>query len=285
MKLFTERLRHRLDVWWAVPGGLRNPSAWKGPLHRLLDTHRARDRDWSIARWQCCAHWQRCLNNKLTAREYAAMHGVATPDLLWSGRRLHRLPVQTLPTRFVVRRAWGAGARQTHLLVDGMELLDGRRCSPQQLHRDLLRQYGRWSIHPLLVEEFLEDAAGRQRALEVNLYCFGGRVGLIEHIERAGRISYRCAYDAEWHPFAAGVHTERPRPQPLARPAALDQMVEVAGRLAATYGTFVRVDLYLTSRGLVFGEFSSTPFGGKGISPWADELLGRMWEAHCPAGA
>jgi hypothetical protein len=57
---------------------------------------------------------------------------------------------------------------------------------------------------------------------------------------------------------------------------------ELRSRLAAAYGTFVRVDLYQSSKGIYFGEFSSTPFNGTHIQPWADHLLGQMWQEHCP---
>ena len=65
------------------------------------------------------------------------MHGVAVPELVWCGRDLARFPVDGLPSRVAVRRAWGAGSAQTHLLVDGRELLDNRACTPQQLYASL----------------------------------------------------------------------------------------------------------------------------------------------------
>lgn len=282
MITFCDRLRQRLDVWWAQPGGWRNPSAWHRPLHRVVDTHRLRSRAWPLQRWKCCDAWQRCLTNKWNAREFAAMHDVPVPQIYWCGRNLLRLPYHALPGRFAVRRAWGAGTCQTHLYVDGRELLDDRPCTPRQLQRDLLRQYGPWTKHPLLIEEFVEPAEGEARAVEFNFYCFGGFVGLVEHFEPAGRTSNRCAYDTAWRPYPEVVYSGRPRARPIARPPQLDAMLAVASRLGAAYGTFVRVDLYLSRDGIRFGEFSSTPFRGSEILPWADALLGRMWAERCP---
>jgi hypothetical protein len=282
MFTFRDRIRHRKDVWWAVPGGLRNPSAWRRPLHRVLDTHQLRHRDWPLARWHCCAAWQRCLSNKYNSREFAAMHGVALPELYWCGRNLGRFPVNEMPSRAAVRYAWGAGSDQTHLLVDGHELLDDRACTPQELYSGLCRQYGRWTVHPLLVEEFLEDSEGRPRATQFNFYCFSGYVGMVEHVDHVGRTSHRTAYDIEWNPFSQGIYAKRPLGDIVARPFEMDEMLEVASRLGAAYGAFVRVDLYLTNKGVYFGEFSSTPFNGNHILPWADKLLGQMWEEHCP---
>jgi hypothetical protein len=210
------------------------------------------------------------------------MHGVAVPELLWCGRDLARFPVDALPARVAVRRAWGAGSAQTHLLVDGRELLDDRPCTPQELHAGLRRQYGRWTVHPLLLEEFLEDAAGKTRATQFNVYCFAGHVGLVEHVEHMGRASHRTAYDPAWAPFPHGVYAGRATAEIIAAPLELEEMLNVARRLGASFGSFVRVDLYQSSKGIYFGEFSSTPFNGTNILPWADHLLGQLWQEHCP---
>lgn len=282
MLTFCDRIRHRKAIWWAVPGGWRNPSAWRRPLHRVRDTHRLRHRDWPLERWRCCAEWQRCLSHKWNSREFAAMHGVAVPTLVWSGRDLSRLPVDALPARLAVRYAWGAGSYQANLLVDGRELLDDRACTPQELYASLRRQYGRWTMHPLLVEEFLEDAAGEPRATQFNFYCFSGHVGMVEHVQHSGRTSRRTAYNPSWHPFPEVVCSQRLRGEPIPRPPEMEEMLAVASRLGAAYGTFVRVDLYMTTKGIYFGEFSSTPFNGTHILPWADHLLGQLWQQHCP---
>ena len=282
MMTFSERIRRRLDIWWAVPGGYRNHSTWRRPLHRFLDTHSLRSRDWPMSRWRCCGKWQRSWNNKWNSREFAAMLGVPVPRLHWAGRNLLRFPTNSLPTRCVVRRAWGAASLQTHIVIDGHELLDDRPCSPRQLHSMLLRQYGPVSIHPLLVEEFLGDEVRHDhRGMEYGFYCFGPHVAVISHAERDGRKSRYCAYDAEWRPHAHGISANRERAAPIPPPARLVEMIAVASRLGEAYGTFVRVDVYSTSRGICFGEFSSTPYGGRDITRWADEHLGGLWEKYC----
>lgn len=279
---FIDRLKSRLHVWWASPGGFRNPSAWRRPFHRLRDTHQLRSRNWSMERWRCCNSWQRSLNNKWNSREFASLHDVPVPELYWHGRNLLRLPVGELPARFAVRRAWGTASKDTRLIVDGRELLDDRPCSPRQLLKVLLRQYGPWSNHPLLIEEFLSDASNKARTLEFNFWCFGEHVGMIEHVEPDGRTRHRCVYDSDWRPFPEVIYSGRPRAQPIARPPELEKMLAFASRLGKAYGTFVRVDFYLSAKGIHFGEFSSTPFGGRGILPWADSALGQMWETYCP---
>ena len=59
-------------------------------------------------------------------------------------------------------------------------------------------------------------------------------------------------------------------------------MILIAKRLGGAFGNFVRVDFYLTSKGIYFGEFSSVPAGYRDFTPFADEYLGRLWEEHIP---
>lgn len=282
MNTFSERILTRKKEWWASPIAWQKPKSWRRSLHRVQDTHCLRHRDRPLARWRCCSAWQRCLSNKWNSREFAALHGVAVPELIWCGRDLSQFPVDRLPSRVAVRCAWGAGSMQTHLLVNGKEILDERACTPRDLHASLRRQYGRWSLHPLLVEEFLDDAAGSPRATQFNFYCFSGHVALIEHVQHDRRTSHRTAYSPEWDLFPEGVTSLRPCADAIHRPKEMDEMVEVASRLGASYESFVRVDLYLSRKGVYFGEFSSTPFNGNNMLPWADHLLGRLWNEHCP---
>jgi hypothetical protein len=66
------------------------------------------------------------------------------------------------------------------------------------------------------------------------------------------------------------------------KPEELEPMNSIAVRLGAAFGSFVRVDLYRTSRGTYFGESSSVSGGRKDYTAFADEYLGRLWEEHIP---
>jgi hypothetical protein len=42
----------------------------------------------------------------------------------------------------------------------------------------------------------------------------------------------------------------------------------------------MRIDMYATDKGAVFGEFTPTPQGGKGYSEWAEKYLGSFWKGE-----
>lgn len=69
-------------------------------------------------------------------------------------------------------------------------------------------------------------------------------------------------------------------PQPP--PRCLDEMLDVSRRLGTAYGTYARIDLFASGEGCVFGEFTSTPRAGRGVTPFADDYLGNLWRQHCP---
>ena len=61
------------------------------------------------------------------------------------------------------------------------------------------------------------------------------------------------------------------------KPDCWEELVATAKDLAGNLNRFTRVDLFATKRGVVFGEFTPTPHGGRGFTKWADKWLGSMW--------
>ncbi|MFM8893528.1 MAG: ATP-grasp fold amidoligase family protein, partial [Planctomycetia bacterium] len=268
--------------WWGLPGGWRNPASWRRPFHRVAERHQLRYRTWPIARWHCCDHWQRSLLNKWNSREFAAMHGVNVPELYWHGRRIGELPLDALPDYFVLRSAWGTQKRGTHVFAAGRDLLDDRVYARSELKAAMLREYGRRSRFPILAEQFMTTADGRhEQGVEYRFYCMRGHVALIQQVEHRGRIGRWRHYFSDWRPIDDRVNTERQSLDVRPRPARLDEMLDIAGRLGAACGTFMRVDLYETAEGCFFGEFSSTPNWARHFTPWADDYLGRLWQEKC----
>ena len=289
MLTFSERLQIRKSVWWGVPGGWRNRANWRRPIHRWLDRTRLRDRSLPLDRWRCCDQWQRCLNNKWNSREFAAMHGVPVPELYWSGRRVSALPMADLPEHVVIRPAWGSGGLETFVMAGDLELLTLQTIPRSELIGRLLEKHGPITRFPILAEEFLTNQAGAyERGVEYCFYVFGDRVGLIHQVLRTGQAGLKTAYHPDWTVFKDQHGQEdlfnalRVGSLHRPRPAKLDEMLGIARTQGSAYGSFVRVDLYLTAKGCTFGEFSSVPLNGQGFTPGADAYLGRLWEETFP---
>ncbi|MET0673676.1 MAG: ATP-grasp fold amidoligase family protein [Microbacterium pygmaeum] len=112
---------------------------------------------------------------------------------------------------------------------------------------------------------------------DYKFFVFHGTCAFIQ--VDAGRFGLRTQdfFDAEWRHLALSGGPPWADPPP-AKPARLDEMLELAGRLG-TGTDFVRVDLYDVGGRIVFGELTSYPAGGD--SPFSPEsfnaVFGRPW--------
>ena len=278
---FKDRLRRRNEVWWNT--GRRLPDL--NP-HRFLDRVQLRSRHAPLEKWSCCDSWQRCLLNKWNSREFAALHGVAVPELYWSGRDAAQMPIGDFPEHFVIRPAWGTLTRGTHVVSGTTDLVDGHTYKDrEELKSMVVKERGRFGLFPLLVEEFMTTPEAEYASgVEYKFFMFGSHVGAIRAFHRRDNIKWVRDYTADWKVIEEVFQPEFPLDAPIPRPPNLEQMTEIAKMLGGAFGTFVRVDLYSTSKGVYFGEFSSAPGGDnkQSFTPFANDYLGRLWQDHIP---
>ena len=67
---------------------------------------------------------------------------------------------------------------------------------------------------------------------------------------------------------------------PLERPDCWEEMIEAVQTIGKAVGIYMRIDMFATDRGAVFGEFTPTPHGGKGYSKHVDEYLAGFWHGE-----
>ena len=68
--------------------------------------------------------------------------------------------------------------------------------------------------------------------------------------------------------------------EPLERPDCWDEMVASVQKIGEELNIYMRIDMFATNRGAVFGELTPTPHGGKGYSEFGDRFLGSYWEGE-----
>lgn len=284
---FSRRLRRRHELWWGRPRGLSDWRRAPDVLHRLAERRRFRSRNDPDEAWHCCEYWQRTLINKWNSREFVARHGVPQPELYWCGRSLWKLPVRSLPARFVVRPVFGRKRRGVYVVANGRELLRKESLGAEALRRRLVREHGLLLLEPILVEGFAAPEDGGDRLpTECKVHVFGDVVAAIEMLERtsirpgATRVRF---FTSEWEPFRDPMLTTSPLAEVRDAPRGLDEMLACALRLGAAFGTYVRIDFFATDRGCLFNEFSSTPaYRSLGYTPYCDELFESLWREKFP---
>jgi hypothetical protein len=283
--MFSERLAARKRAWWSSPFQLADPSAFSNGLVRVVQRRQLLSRDDPIEKWHKGKHWQRRLNNKWNSREFAVKHGFQVPELYWLGRNPANIPFTSLPPHYVIRRAWGAGSRDVYLMENGKDLLREKLLSNRDLVKSLKTGHSLFYRFPVLVEEFLKSPQGvYEPPAEFSFHMFAGELAIIvvQQGRQPGQGSSRLNfYTPDWKPLEHSLRIQNPQRTDFERPDCFDDMLECAEVLGRAYGTYVRVDLYPTDKGCVFGEFCSLPAQGSGFSEYADELLGTYWDQNC----
>ena len=202
-------------------------------------------------------------------------HGASALILCWEGNdhqaRIDKDPALSEWETFLLHPRnldWDAVARLTRrwLRMDysygiGPQL-------PEWAYRD---------IEPrLLVEEVLLDSAG-QLPQDYKFFMFDGECKMIQVDTSRFDGHKRDLFDPQWRTLTAR-YAYPPSDTPPSRPEMLGEMLRVAQNLSK--GTdFIRVDLYVTSKGIKFGELTNYPTGGKVmLEPRSfDVWLGADW--------
>jgi hypothetical protein len=281
---FSSRIARRHRLWWGRPG--RGGRTFGDALHRLNERRSTRRRDDPDEAWRCCAYWPRTLLDKWNAREFAARHGCTIPELYWHGATSESVPLESLPSDFVVRPVRGTDKRGVLVVAGGRELLGDQPVSPEQIRTRVGRPRRLGRGMPILVEERIGSGDGRNGLpLECKCHAFADAIVAVQVIERTpgSQASHRF-YTPSWEPFADPINVGLPLAEVRRPPACLEEMLALAGRLGTAIATYMRIDFFATDRTPVFNEFSSTPRGAlRGeITPYGESLFGSQWAERCP---
>lgn len=137
------------------------------------------------------------------------------------------------------------------------------------------REHQYKNIKPILMFEELLTEENRENITDYKFFCFHGKIRFILVSDSGGQRN-NDYYDRSWNRLDI-TRTARPD-DAVPRPERLDEMVQVAERLAEDF-TFVRVDLYDVGERIYFGELTFVPGGGSGRFRSIDfeECAGRLW--------
>lgn len=180
----------------------------------------------------------------------------------------------------------GTRHRGAYVMAGTRELLTGATLTRDELFERVRTERGRLSHVPLLAEELVTNERGEHAlAVDYKLHVFGDTIGAIQVIHRSpgpDTPAVQRFYTPDWRPFEDPMSTRLPTGPASAPPACLAQLCEAARTLGSFFATYVRVDLYASRAGCVFGEFSFTPSGGGHFTPFADACFEALWSEHFP---
>lgn len=227
------------------------------------------------------------VSSKPDGQAYMRSLGYAVPEVYGTFPSLDQLPrFEDLPGSFVLKPTRGWSGAGVFLMRDGFDLMRGRRFTRDEMIHSIqtFGGVGKDGVKgPWVVEEMLFNFDGRREAaLDYKFFCFGPRVAAIQINRRTGRAKpfyWHWFRDADWGPLPCRMSWVKfPEPSRLPRPPCLDEMVRIASDVGGRLNIFVRIDLYATDRGPVFGEFTAYPHAGRDYTPRGDAWLGSFWK-------
>ncbi|MBR6329212.1 MAG: glycosyl transferase [Lachnospiraceae bacterium] len=107
----------------------------------------------------------------------------------------------------------------------------------------------------IIAEKYMEDLDGEGLA-DYKVFCFDGEPRLIEviHGRSTGKFKRRI-FDTDWNQIYVGFHGEPPVHEPMDRPPALEELLELSRKLSKNL-KHVRADFYMVGDKIYFGELT-----------------------------
>jgi len=139
----------------------------------------------------------------------------------------------------------------------------------------------------IIIEEFLPDMNGKFKVpIDYKCYVFHGKVCMVrvdyDRLTKHQSVDY---YNRDFElitfdPVRVKYPHKSSADTPIQKPVGYDLMIELAEKLGKEFGDFIRVDMYLTLKGSVFGENAAYPGSGKGsgFTALTDKYMGALWQ-------
>jgi len=129
----------------------------------------------------------------------------------------------------------------------------------------------------ILIEELLEGLDGGIPD-DFKFFMFHGECLMILHAKGRMKDLSTVFYNSSWEVLPVGNKYSNESTAHQMRPLQIDEMLKVAVQLSQDFD-FIRVDLYVTSSGIKFGELTNYPGGGEEpLHPESfDMWLGSQW--------
>ena len=219
--------------------------------------------------------------DKLLTREYITEKGFKKllPKLLWSGSDPKKIPFDALTPPYIIKPTHRSGAKLVVRTKDDVDKFQIYNICRKWIRRSYGRGIGEWgyqyATRRILIEELLPSEENEPYPKDYKLFVFSGRVVLIHvrSVQETQEEKPRDAFfDRGWNRkfycrWRLKVRVEKYLGN-MQKPACLDQMIDVAEKLATKFD-HLRVDFYVTEGFPIVGEL--TVYNESGFAYWFPE--------------
>jgi hypothetical protein len=212
----------------------------------------------------------------LVAEQIGEDHIIET---LWAGKDPADIPFERLDPPFVIKVNHGSGEHifvHSESDIDESAIINSMTTLLRISHAHRFREWGYQDIPPQVLVERMIRIPGHGMPDDYKFFVYHGKVHYIQLDQDRYGAHRQNFYTPEWAPL--NVRYVAPAGETVAKPKELDEMIRLAEALGAPFD-FVRVDLYSTSDGIKFGEFTFYPNAGLvkfEPAEW-DQKFGEPW--------
>lgn len=168
------------------------------------------------------------------------------------------------PTQFIAKLTNGSGFNLICTDKSDFDFADAKRKFDAWQTVDFFSARREWAYkdvpNRIMLEELLEDEAGGPPK-DIRFYCFHGEPKIIavdlDSLEDGIKTANykRHLYDVDWNPIEGRIQYPTKTGYKIPKPQNLDELIGIARQLSIEFPA-VRVDLYNSSKGIVFGELT-----------------------------
>ncbi len=223
------------------------------------------------------------LADKYEVRQYVKSLGLEglLNHLIGVYQNVDEIDLERLPQKFVIKPTHGSGwvifCQDKSRMDWNAEFARLRRWMKSNYYL-LTREWIYKDIKPrIIIEDLLQNRDGSPLK-DYKIFCFNGRPAYIQVDFDRFTDHRRNIYDLNWTRLPCELLYKNYEGV-VPRPANLDEMVQIARKLAADL-IFCRVDLYSIDEKIVFGEITFTP--GNGLKQFVpteyDLIFGRQMD-------
>jgi hypothetical protein len=239
-------------------------------------------------------------NEKVNAYAFMRSQGIPCPSSAEYANVFEAMAAHADNPRFVLKPAAGHSSNGVYLVTRNADgSLDCHMTQRKFASNDeLARHYDKKQklsaqfamSEQVIVEEYVEDAQGHAVPLDYKVYAFHTGSALI--LQKHGPL-YMDKRDRLFNFYDAKgtlLHNIREEPAGERRrsihpPASFKELLDLSDKLVRKMEvSFIRLDFFLTTKGIYFGECTPLPnLGKKAFFDEYEEILGRHWTASLKA--
>ena len=207
------------------------------------------------------------LGNKTIMYNVIKELNIPLPKKYYDGK-FENIDWKNMPKKCVIKPTSLHSSKGVYLFNNNIEKTTGRKISFSDRKNFILNDFGnKTTKFNWIIEEYLEDYDSKyDRARDFKCFVAGGKVWFIvvyvRNSKRSKNKSNNRTYTRNWLPFNREWDGYTMSKEIIKKPKDFDKMIEYAERIASKINCFLRLDFYMTKRGPVFGEFTTTPNDG-----------------------